>query len=131
MPGIAYVDSSALVKLVIAEAETAALRRALRGHDAHATSALSSTEVRRAARRVDERLLTRVNAVFRRLTVLSVTGDVLESAARLDPPELRTLDAIHVASALALAEDLDAFVTYDSRQAAAASALGLPVVAPS
>jgi predicted nucleic acid-binding protein len=59
-----------------------------------------------------------------------VDHDVLERAARLAPAELRTLDAIHIASALSLGADLLAFVSYDDRQRAAARKVGLPLVRP-
>jgi uncharacterized protein len=127
---LAYVDSSALVKLIVSEAETSALRRALRGYERAVTSALTSAEVLRAARRVDEHLVPRVRAVLRRVNVLEISAEVLEAAARIEPKDLRTLDAIHVASAMLLTSALDAFITYDVRQANAAALAGLGVVTP-
>jgi predicted nucleic acid-binding protein len=59
-----------------------------------------------------------------------VSAALLDRAGALEPPTLRTLDAIHVASALALGDELEAIVTYDVRMAAAAEGLGLPLAAP-
>jgi predicted nucleic acid-binding protein len=64
------------------------------------------------------------------ISLLAITEGVLERASDLDPPALRTLDAIHLASALRIGADLEAFVTYDRRQSAAAEAMGLRVTAP-
>ncbi len=64
------------------------------------------------------------------MALLAVDMEIPERAAGLEPPELRTLDAIHPASALSLGSDLLAFVTYDDRQLAAARKAGLPVTSP-
>ena len=130
MPGIAYVDSSALVKLVVAEPESTALRRHLRTFDRHVTSALSQTEVLRAVRRSDSSRIARAKDVLRRVTLFGIDDQVLAAAAALEPPELRTLDALHIATALALGNGLDDFVTYDERQRRAAELLDLPTTAP-
>jgi predicted nucleic acid-binding protein len=75
-------------------------------------------------------LADRARLVLDGVALLAVELAILEKAARLGPPELRTLDAIHVASALSLGDDLLAFVTYDERQAIAARLAKLPVVRP-
>lgn len=72
----------------------------------------------------------RVRAVLRSFTILEIDDTVSNAASTIGPRTLRTLDAIHLATALALGSELDAFVTYDDRLAAAASAVGLPVVRP-
>ena len=129
---LVYLDSSSLVKLVVREDGTDELRAFVAGHPAVVTSALAVTEVRRAVGRVSSRrsLADRARLVLDGIALLSVDLPVLEAAATLKPQALRTLDAIHVASALSLGEDLLAFVTYDERQAGAARRAGLPVAVP-
>ena len=129
---LVYVDASALVKLVVREEGSEALRRYLAAHPAVVSSALAVTEVQRAIARVSARqsLADRARLVLDGVALLAVELAILEKAARLGPPELRTLDAIHVASALSLGDDLLAFVTYDERQAIAARRAKLPVVRP-
>ena len=68
--------------------------------------------------------------VIGQLQLVRLTAEILDAAGRMDPPGLRALDAIHLQCALLLGGELDAFVTYDERQADAARAAGLPVVAP-
>ena len=131
-PELVYLDSSALVKLVVREEESDALRSFVAANAAAVTSAVAVTEVRRAIGRLSTRraLSDRVRLVLDGVALLAVDADVLERAARLAPSELRTLDAIHVASALSIKADLLAFVTYDERQRAAARKAGLPLVQP-
>ena len=69
-------------------------------------------------------------ALLGAIALLTIGDRVLKTAARLDPPGLRSLDAIHLATALRLASDLTAFVSYDVRQLEAAATLGLPVTSP-
>ncbi len=136
MPDIAgtlvYLDSSALVKLVVREEGTDELRVWLASHPSVVSSAIAVTEVRRAVGRLSTRrsLSDRARLVLDGVALLSVDATILEAAAALKPPELRTLDTIHVASAVSLGGELLAFVTYDERQAAAAGRAGLPVVTP-
>lgn len=129
---LVYLDSSSLVKLVVHEDGTDALRALLETHPAAVSSALAVAEVRRAVARVSPRrsLADRARLVLDGVALLAVDLVVLEVAARLGPPALRTLDAIHVASALSLGDDLLAFVTHDDRQAEAARSARLPVVRP-
>jgi hypothetical protein len=126
----AYVDSSALVKLVVREPETDALRRFLATADPLATSILATVEVARAAARISPGSEATVSAVFEGLTVLGFDARLASSAAALSPANLRTLDAIHLATALQLGHELTAFVCYDDRLSTAARDAGLPVVAP-
>jgi hypothetical protein len=130
VPRFHYLDSSAIVKLVLHEPESAALRRHLRLIADTASSGLAWAEVPRAVRRSEPAALQRVQPVLDRLLAIAVTPDVIAQAARLDPPEVRTADAIHVVSAASLGPDLAWLVTYDARMAAAATAKGLPVVSP-
>ncbi|MEO8055801.1 MAG: type II toxin-antitoxin system VapC family toxin [Acidobacteriota bacterium] len=129
---LVYLDSSAIVKLVVKEPESDALRSWTALHPAAVTSALAVTEVRRAVGRVAPRraLSDRARLVLDGVAILGLDQAILEKAASLAPPELRTLDAIHIASALSLGADLLAFVTYDDRQRDAARKAGLPLARP-
>ncbi|MBA3432737.1 MAG: type II toxin-antitoxin system VapC family toxin [Actinobacteria bacterium] len=127
---VAYLDSSALIKLVIPEPESDALRVSLARWDRHAASALVRTEVVRAVVRVDGAARDPARLVVRALTLIAVSDEILDHAAELEPSGLRTLDSVHLASALALGDVLGPFVTYDVRLQDAARAAGLDVVAP-
>ena len=93
-------------------------------------SDLVRVELRRAVLRRAPARVAEADAVVRRLRLVHLTAELLDDAGRLAPPELRTLDAIHVQSALLLGPDLEALVTYDDRQAEAARAAGLPTLRP-
>jgi len=129
---VVYLDSSALVKLVVAEPESSALIEYLRGRSERVSSALALAEVPRALRRAgfgaSERRRSR--QVMARIALVEVDRRILVAAAALEPPGLRTLDAIHLATALAVREDLEAVVTYDRRLAAAAERIHLEVSVP-
>lgn len=126
-----YVDTSALVKLVVEETETTALITWLDAEDRTAVSCdLTRTELLRATRRAAPDQLVRARQVLDGLTLTEVTAAVFEAASRLDPTILRSLDAIHLAAALDLGDDLDGIVTYDARLADAAHAQGVAVIAP-
>jgi uncharacterized protein len=127
---IAYLDSSALIKLVVPERETDKLRHELRGWTRTASSALVRTEVVRAAARVDAAFAEQARRVVRAISLVAVTGAILDRAAALAPPTLRSLDALHLATALSLEGALGAIVTYDARLAEAAVAAGVEVLAP-
>ena len=127
----AYVDSSALLKLAVREPETAALVAHLAAADGLVTSRLAVLECRRAARRASHaRLLQTVDQVLDAVYLLEVTQAVLEEAAQADPPLLRSLDAVHMATALSIGDAQLEVITYDERFAAAARANGLAVVQP-
>lgn len=125
-----YLDSSAIVKLAVLETETLVLRRYLRRRQPLLTSALAQTEVLRALLPAGDVATARGRAVLQRLDLVRVNDRILQAAGVLRPPELRSLDAIHLATALALGEDLRCFVTYDERLASAAHGVGLRVVQP-
>jgi uncharacterized protein len=126
-----YVDTSALAKLVVAEAETKALRKWFRAADRNpVTSDLARSELLRAVRRTDPSKVVRAREVLESVTLIELTTTVCEHAGLLDPAILRTLDAIHLAAALVLGDDLEGFVTYDDRLAQAAQATGIRVVTP-
>jgi predicted nucleic acid-binding protein len=126
-----YFDSSALVKLVVREAESADLEAAIAQGDWQiATSALSVVEVGRAARRAGSRELAAANQILDEIDTLPLSLTVLRSAADLPPLLLRSLDAVHLASAVLLGGECEAVVTYDVRMQEAARGLGLEVRAP-
>jgi uncharacterized protein len=125
-----YVDSSAFVKTLFVESESPALNRYFAEYpgDNHVTAAISRTELVRAASRRGPLVDTARHALAR-LNFIAITTGILDTAATLPPPELRTLDAIHLAAALVV-PDLRAVVTYDRRLSDAATHAGLPVVSP-
>lgn len=128
-----YLDASALVKLGTVEAETDALRAALSAYDARVTNRLATVEVARAlARRgaTTARLVGAVADAFTGLAIMELDHAIADAAGHIAPSTLRSLDAIHLASALTLAPELEALVTYDARLADAARAAGLTVVTP-
>lgn len=132
MSRLLYLDASALVKLIRPEPESPALLAALREWRDRVTSSLSALEVRRALRRIKPRPShwKRADEALRRVGRIGIGEPILEAAAQLDPPELRTLDAIHLATALSLGNDLGAFVTYDRRLRDAARAMKIEVLSP-
>ena len=125
-----YADTSALAKLVLSEPESEALRGYMRERGPFVSSALATTELIRAARRLRLGLEAQAEQLLTTLVLIDVDRDVLQTASTVAPPEVRTLDAIHIASALALGRELEAVLTYDVRMAEAARAAGLRVVAP-
>jgi predicted nucleic acid-binding protein len=125
-----YVDSSALVKTVVEEPESSVLADWLQSKERLAACDLVRVEVVRAVRVSDPEALPRARRVVGTLILIRLEDDLCESAANLDPPLLRSLDAIHLAAALSLGSDLAGVVTYDARLAHGARALGLPVEAP-
>ena len=125
-----YLDSSAIVKLAVREAESDALRRHLRRRRPYVSSALARTEVLRALLPGGEHSLASGRRVLSHVELIRVNDRVLELAGLLLPYALRSLDAIHLATAARLADDLSEIVTYDDRMAAAALELGYRVVAP-
>jgi predicted nucleic acid-binding protein len=129
-----YIESSALVKLVWTEPESDALRALLTEWPDRVSSDLTHVEVIRTARRGDASATTiledRAREVIAAVNLLAITEEVLELAAMMEPNGLRSLDAIHLASALAMGSDLGAMVTYDMALAAAARSAGIEVLAP-
>jgi predicted nucleic acid-binding protein len=126
-----YLDTSAAVKLVEAEPETPALAAWLAAQDRQILSSdLLRTELQRAVRRANPDAMPQARAVLDAVTLLTMPTATFERAAELDPDLLRSLDALHLAAALELGDDLDGIVTYDDRLAAAARHHGITVVAP-
>jgi len=132
---VIYLDTAALVKLVRVEAESQALVDWINGHAAEplVASTLVEVELPRALRRSQPGVLGSVAGVLSRLHRVEINAAVRAAAAAYTEPMLRTLDAIHVATAellVASGKSLTAFVTYDKRLADAAARTGLPVAAP-
>ena len=125
-----YLDSSALAKLVVAEPESRALRRFLRREPERVSCGLARTEVLRAVRPVGPGAVERARRVLRRVHLIRVDDVLLDAAGMLDAAVLRSLDAIHLAAAQAVAPNLSALITYDRRMAIAAGELGFSVRAP-
>lgn len=126
-----YLDSSAIVKLAVAEPESSALRSFLGSRGPLVSSALARTEVGRALLPLGAVGARRGNQVLTRLHLIAISDRVLDAAARLLPTELRSLDALHLATAQQLGHSLAQLVTYDQRMLATARELGWTVVAPS
>lgn len=129
---LTYLDSSAVVKLIVPEAESRALLVFLQSRTQLVSSVLTEIEVTRAIRRAapSDVTLRRVRRVLDGLWLIGVSSTVRAEAAALDPPGLRSLDAIHLATAHSLGPELDAFVAYDTELKTAALSLGMTVVSP-
>lgn len=124
-----YLDASALVKLVVPEAETVALTAFVERHHVLTSCSLARVEVLRAARPHGAAATATARALVAKLDLVQLDDELLDLAGDLDGP-LRSLDAIHVAAARELGEGLEALVTYDAQMIRAAEALGLPVATP-
>ena len=126
-----YFDSSAFVKIVVDEPGSAALRTFLAAQQArHVSSALLRTEAIRAVRHLGPDALATVREALRRVDLVAIDDRILDAAGTLEPGILRTLDAVHLATALTLGDDLESVVTYDDRMADGARLLGLSMIAP-
>lgn len=129
MTSVAYVDASALVKLVVPESESVQMLRWYVEADRVVTSRVGVVETRRAAAR-HRHDPDGLRSLLTSVEVLELDQRVADRAASVGPMLLRALDAIHLATALELGDGLGAFITYDDRLAEAARAVGLPVVRP-
>jgi uncharacterized protein len=125
-----YVDASAIAKLLVDEREGDDLRAFLAPIARQATSIVGRVEVERTVARRAPARLAHVAGLLDDLVIVGLVPAIAAAAATIEPATLRTLDAIHLASAAALGADLEAFVTYDSRLVEAARALGMPVASP-
>jgi predicted nucleic acid-binding protein len=129
---VAYLDTSAAVKLLMTERESRALRTWLRGRPERASAALLRVELVRVVRRAGvPRLIPEARKLLAGVHLIRLDDALLERAADLDPIDLRSLDSIHLAAAASLGDDLAAVVSYDERLLAAATVLGLPTATPS
>ena len=127
---VVYLDSSAIVKLAVREPESAALRAYLRRRRPLVSSALARAEVTRALLPLGEAAVRRGHDVLAGIDLIRVTDRILVAAGSLKPEELRTLDAIHLATAQQIEANLSRIVTYDERMTAAAQLAGWHAVAP-
>lgn len=127
---LAYLDTSAFVKAPLGERDARALAAAADAWGMRASSAILRVEATRAAARVGTPAVEAVGAALRRVVLVPVDDEVLDIAAHVADPGVRSLDAIHLATALSLGDDLGVLLTYDARMAEAARSLGLPVESP-
>ena len=127
---LAYADASALVKLVVREPESAALAYEVAGWERLACSEIGEVEMVRAARRRGPDALAAARRQLAATRLVPLSAEIRRVAGAVGDPALRSLDAVHLATALALGDDCDAMFVYDQRLARAAAALGLPVRAP-
>lgn len=129
---VAYLDTSAAVKLLMTERESPALRRWLRRRPERASAALLRVELVRVVRRAGfPPLIPEARKLLAGIHLIRLDDALLDRASDLDPTELRSLDSIHLAAAASLGDDLAAVVSYDDRLLAAAASLGLPTATPS
>lgn len=126
-----YLDTSAALKLVMPEAETAGLELwiAERAGVPRVSSRLLRVEMLRSVARAAPQRMTRANVVLSSVALVSM-DDVAATAEVIGEPALRSLDAIHLATAHELRTELTAFLCYDKRLGDSARALGLPVESP-
>jgi predicted nucleic acid-binding protein len=125
-----YIDSSALVKLVVEEPESTALRRYLRRRRPLVSSALARVEVLRAVLHEGDVATVRARDLLSSVDLIRVNDRVLNAAGVLQPAEVRSLDAIHLATAQQLGSELGQVVTYDERMRQAAEELSIRAHAP-
>ena len=125
-----YVDTSALLKLLWVEQGSAEMADFVADRTDLTSSSLVVVEMRRGTARADSSALPRADVLLTRVALVAVSDAVLESASRLPDPRLRSLDAIHLATALMLVEELEVLLSYDDRLLDAAAAHDLPVAAP-
>lgn len=125
-----YLDSSALVKTIIEEPESSSLVRWLSEVDELVACELVRVEAVRAVRVSDPTAVPRAREAVTTLTLIRLDDALYDAAADLQPPSLRSLDAVHLAAALSVGRDLAGVVSYDARMTEAARALDLHVEAP-
>ncbi len=125
-----YLDSSALVKLVVQEPESTHLKRYLAARPWQVSCTLARVEVVRAVRPNGPAAVTLARDMLGEMDLLPMDDALLDDAAQLDPLILRSLDAIHLAAAKSLGASLGSVLTYDRRMARAAREMGLPVESP-
>lgn len=130
MKGRVYLDASAAVKLLVVESESTALAEYLAHPRVRMSSRVLGVEVLRSVRRLRPDSEDQARQLLAVMELVDLDPEIAARAGVLGPAGLRSLDAIHLASALSLGSELDAFVTYDARQADAARAAGLEVVSP-
>lgn len=126
-----YLETSAAAKLIVPEAETEAMLAWARAHAGNIVSSdLTRTELLRAVRRDAPSRADRAASLLDRAHIVDLPTSVFAKAALLDPAILRTLDALHLATAIEFGADLEGMVTYDDRLASAATVHGITVISP-
>lgn len=125
-----YLDTSALLKLIIPEEHSEALSDYVDSRTDFVSSVVLAVEARRGALRKAPRTIPRVDVFLSGVDLVGVTAAIVETASRLPDPLLRSLDAIHVATAMLLGSDVDALVSYDNRMLSAAQAYDIPTACP-
>ncbi len=131
MSGIAYIDTSAFVKLFVDEPESEAMGAAIESSWTQlVASEILAVEAFRAALRREAEAPRLVAQLLRKVVLLPFSAEVRMDSCRVAPPELRALDAIHLATALSVADQIGAVFTYDERLAQASTNAGLRVLAP-
>jgi uncharacterized protein len=127
----AYIDTSALVKLFKAERETEAFRTALANWPVQVASELIRVEAICTARRLgDQDVLQRANAALERINLIPISPEIIELATNEHTPPLRAMDAIHLATAITMREDLGVVFVYDNDLHTAAQTRQLNPIAP-
>lgn len=126
---VTYLDASAIVKLIVREPESARLSRYLRGRTP-VSSVLSRVEVQRAVRPLGRAVHERAEAALARIELVRINDRVTRRAGAIGPDDLRSLDAIHLATAELFGDSLAVIVTYDARLGDAARSLGMRVAEP-
>ena len=128
---VAYLDTSAFLKLLVDEPESSALRGTLAAWPRQASASLLRTEaVRALLGSGNDELLGAARRLSGAIHMIRLEESLLDQAGTIGPPGLRSLDAIHLAAALSVGHDLGVFVTYDDRLGEAATHHGLEVIAP-
>ncbi|HMU26386.1 MAG TPA: type II toxin-antitoxin system VapC family toxin [Solirubrobacterales bacterium] len=129
MDAPAYFDTSALTKLILDEEESPRISEFMNTREVSLVSSqLSEVELLRAVSRSQPGSRPKARELLDRMVLLPITSSILERAAVLDPPSLRSLDAIHLATAVEIKTHLAGVMTYDNRMRKAAEGLQLPVV---
>jgi uncharacterized protein len=127
----AYLDTSAFLKLVVVERESARLREFLLRWPERVSASLLRTEAIRALRRAGyEKHVGAARRLFGAMRLIRLDEPLLDLASEIDPREMRSLDAIHLAAALTIGSDLGVLLTYDERLAASARERGVKVLSP-
>lgn len=127
-----YIDTSAFVKLFLAETESGAMRRWWRDHHGDVFSSdLLRTEVYRTSRRISAPAVAAARQFLEAIPLISLDALSCERAGFVDPRSLRSLDALHLTAARALGDDLRGLVTYDDRLIEAGAQHGIEIVQPS
>lgn len=126
-----YLDTSAFLKLVVEESSSKQMRVWHASHTGQVVSSeLMRIEALRTARRLEGSFLAATRQALRAVHFIALSRSVCDLAAEIGPEDIRSLDAIHLASALLLGDELQGIVTYDSRLASAAEAAGLQIMQP-